>query len=109
MYTFTHYFFSGSIGQVIELPYFFYFIGLAVLASALPFSLEMLALRNLTPLSFGTLMSLEPAVAALSGFIFLGEYLLWNQWLALATIITASVGCTITTQRARQQREKTVS
>ncbi|WP_240621124.1 EamA family transporter, partial [Acinetobacter baumannii] len=95
--------------QVIELPYFFYFIGLAVLASALPFSLEMLALRNLTPLSFGTLMSLEPAVAALSGFIFLGEYLLWNQWLALATIITASVGCTITTQRARQQREKTVS
>ncbi|MEG8268185.1 EamA family transporter [Acinetobacter baumannii] len=87
----------------------FYFIGLAVLASALPFSLEMLALRNLTPLSFGTLMSLEPAVAALSGFIFLGEYLLWNQWLALATIITASVGCTITTQRARQQREKTVS
>ncbi len=107
MYTFTHYFFSGSIGQVIELPYFFfYFIGLAVLASALPFSLEMLALRNLTPLSFGTLMSLEPAVAALSGFIFLGEYLLWNQWLALATIITASVGCTITTQRARQQREK---
>ncbi len=87
----------------------FYFIGLAVLASALPFSLEMLALRNLTPLSFGTLMSLEPAVVALSGFIFLGEYLLWNQWLALATIITASVGCTITTQRARQQREKTVS
>ncbi|MFW1875357.1 EamA family transporter, partial [Acinetobacter baumannii] len=40
---------------------------------------------------------------------FLGEYLLWNQWLALAPIITASVGCTITTQRARQQREKTVS
>ncbi|EXT39723.1 inner membrane transporter rhtA [Acinetobacter sp. 25977_1] len=100
-------FFSGSIAQVVELPYLFYFIGLAILASALPFSLEMLALRNLTPLSFGTLMSLEPAVAALSGFIFLGEYLLWNQWLALATIITASVGCTITTQKARQQREKT--
>ena len=87
----------------------FYFIGLAILASALPFSLEMLALRNLTPLSFGTLMSLEPAVAALSGFIFLGEYLLWNQWLALATIITASVGCTITTQKARQEREKVAS
>ncbi|MFP5067912.1 EamA family transporter [Acinetobacter pittii] len=102
-------FFSGSIGQVIELPYLFYFIGLAILASALPFSLEMLALRNLTPLSFGTLMSLEPAVAALSGFIFLGEYLLWNQWLALATIITASVGCTVTTQKARQEREKAAS
>ena len=62
----------------------------------------MLALRNLTPLSFGTLMSLEPAVA-LSGFIFLGEYLLWNQWLALATIITALYH---NHQRARQQREK---
>ncbi|MFW1879157.1 EamA family transporter, partial [Acinetobacter pittii] len=43
-------FFSGSIARVIELPYLFYFIGLSILASALPFSLEMLALRNLTPL-----------------------------------------------------------
>lgn len=41
-------------------------MALAVLASALPFSLEMIALRNLTALSFGTLMSLEPAIAALS-------------------------------------------
>ncbi len=57
MHLITHYLFSGSIAQVIELPYLFYFIGLAILASALPFSLEMLALRNLTPLSFGTLMS----------------------------------------------------
>lgn len=53
-----------------------YFLGLAILASALPFSLEMIALRNLTALSFGTLMSLEPAIAALSGFVFLGESLL---------------------------------
>ena len=56
-------------------------------------------------LSFGTLMSLEPAVAALSGFVFLGETLLWNQWLALMTIIIASIGCTVTTQHARQQKE----
>ncbi|HBG83051.1 MAG TPA: EamA family transporter, partial [Acinetobacter radioresistens] len=72
-----------------------------ILASALPFSLEMIALRNLTALSFGTLMSLEPAIAAFSGFLFLGEQLLWSQWLALATIIAASIGCTVTTQRAR--------
>lgn len=77
-------------------------MALAVLASALPFSLEMIALRNLSALSFGTLMSVEPAIAALSGFIFLGEQLLWNQWLALATIITASIGCTFTTQRAKK-------
>jgi len=79
-----------------------YFIALAILASALPFSLEMIALRNLSALSFGTLMSVEPAIAALSGFIFLGEQLRWNQWLALATIITASIGCTVTTQRAKK-------
>ena len=97
--------FSGAIGHVFELPNLYYFIGLAILASALPFSLEMIALRNLTPLSFGTLMSLEPAVAALSGFIFLGETLLWNQWLALVSIIIASVGCTVATQHARQQKE----
>ena len=60
----------------------------------------MIALRNLTALSFGTLMSLEPAIAAFSGFLFLGEQLLWSQWLALATIIAASIGCTVTTQRA---------
>ena len=48
-----------------------YFIALAALASALPFTLEMIALRNLTALSFGTLMSVEPAIAAFSGFIFL--------------------------------------
>ena len=52
----------------------------------------MIALRNLTPLSFGTLMSL-------------GETLLWNQWLALMTIIIASIDCTVTTQHARQQKE----
>ncbi|WP_288364966.1 EamA family transporter [uncultured Acinetobacter sp.] len=96
---------SGNIGQVFEFPNLFLFIILAILASALPFSLEMLALKRLTPLSFGTLMSLEPAVAAFSGFIFLGEILLWNQWLALATIITASVGCTLTTQRARKMQD----
>ncbi|WP_130803474.1 EamA family transporter [Acinetobacter ihumii] len=96
---------TGSFAHVFESPHIFYFIALAILASALPFSLEMLALKRLTALSFGTLMSLEPAVAAFSGFIFLGEKLMWNQWLALATIITASLGCTITTQRARQRNE----
>jgi inner membrane transporter RhtA len=46
-------------------------------------------------------MSLEPAIAALSGFVFLGENLLWTQWLALATIISASIGCTVTSQRRK--------
>ncbi len=93
---------SGMSIHVFEPSNIGYFIALAILASALPFSLEMIALRNLTALSFGTLMSVEPAIAALSGFIFLGEELLWNQWLALATIIIASIGCTYTTQKAKK-------
>ena len=93
--------FSGMSATVFQPSNLIYFIALAILASALPFSLEMIALRNLSALSFGTLMSLEPAVAAFSGFIFLGEQLLWTQWLALATIISASIGCTMTVQRAK--------
>lgn len=96
--------FSGFSIAVFEPSNFIYFIALAVLASALPFTLEMIALRHLTALSFGTLMSIEPAIAALSGFIFLGEQLLWNQWLALATIICASIGCTYTTQQAKNKK-----
>lgn len=95
--------FSGMPLQVFEPSNLIYFIALAILASALPFSLEMIALRNLSTLSFGTLMSLEPAIAAFSGFLFLNEQLLWSQWLALATIISASIGCTVTTQKARHK------
>lgn len=95
--------FSGMPAHAFEPSSLLYFMALAVLASALPFSLEMIALRNLSALSFGTLMSLEPAIAALSGFIFLNEHLLWTQWLALATIITASIGCTLTTQMNKQK------
>lgn len=98
--------FSGFSIAVFEPSNFIYFIALAVLASPLPFTLEMIALRHLTALSFGTLMSIEPAIAALSGFIFLGEQLLWNQWLALATIICASIGCTYTTQQAKNKSDK---
>ncbi|MBO7704749.1 MULTISPECIES: EamA family transporter [Acinetobacter] len=94
--------FSGLPTNVFEPSNLIYFVALAVLASALPFSLEMIALRNLTALSFGTLMSLEPAIAALSGFVFLGEQLLWSQWLALSVIIMASIGCTYTAQKNRK-------
>ena len=96
--------FTGMPASVFEPSNLIYFIALAVLASALPFSLEMIALRNLSALSFGTLMSVEPAIAALSGFVFLGEQLLWTQWLALAVIIAASIGCTVTTQQAKQRK-----
>lgn len=71
-------------------------LGVAVLSSALPYSLEMIALTRLPARTFSILMSLEPAVAALCGLAFLGERLLWGQWLAVAAIIVASAGAAAT-------------
>lgn len=96
-------FLSGINPTIFEPQNLIYFIALAILASALPFSLEMVALRNLSALSFGTLMSLEPAIAAFSGFIFLNEKLLWTQWFALTVIIIASIGCTYTMHQTKKK------
>lgn len=74
-------------------------LAIAVLSTALPYSLEMIALTRMPTRTFGTLMSLEPGLAALSGMIFLGETLTTIQILALAAIISASMGATLTMQR----------
>ena len=68
----------------------------AVLSSALPYSLEMVALPRLPAKTFGTLMSVEPAFGALTGLVMLDEQLTARQWLAIAAIIAASVGTTFT-------------
>ncbi len=67
-------------------------LAIAILSSALPYSLEMLALRRLSTRVFGTLMSLEPAIAALTGVIVLREALTLTQWLAIASVMAASAG-----------------
>ena len=74
-------------------------LGVALLSSAIPYTLEMSALHALPARTFGILMSLEPAVAALAGRIFLGEILSPGQWLAVALVITASTGSTLTGRR----------
>lgn len=66
-------------------------VGLAVLSSALPYSLELLALRRLSAAVFGILLSLEPAVAALAGLIVLGQTLHPWQVVGLALVVLASV------------------
>ena len=68
----------------------------AVLSSALPYSLEMYALKKMPTKTFGVLMSLEPAVASLVGLIFLKEQLSTIQWLAMLCVIVASLGSTLT-------------
>jgi inner membrane transporter RhtA len=67
-------------------------IGVAVLSSVLPYSLEMIALTRLHARTFSILLSLEPAIAALAGMVFLGEHLGTLQWLAIASIVFASAG-----------------
>ncbi len=74
-------------------------IGVAILSTALPYSLEMVALTRLPARTFGTLMSIEPSFGALSGMLFLHEYLSVAQWLAIACIICASVGATLTLRK----------
>ncbi|MBM3072008.1 threonine/homoserine exporter RhtA [Enterobacter sp. RHBSTW-00994] len=74
-------------------------IAVAILSTALPYSLEMIALTRLPTRIFGTLMSMEPALAAISGMVFLGETLTFTQTLALCSIIAASMGSTLTLRR----------
>ena len=74
-------------------------LGIAILSTARPYSLEMVALTRMPSKTFGTLMSMEPALAALSGMVFLGETLTATQTLALGAIILASMGSTLTMRR----------
>jgi inner membrane transporter RhtA len=67
-------------------------ITVALLSSAIPYSLEIFALPRIPPQTFGVLMSLDPAFAALSGLCFLGETLTGIQWAALVSIMIASAG-----------------
>ncbi len=69
-------------------------LGVALLSSVIPYSLELEALRRIPPKVFGVLMSLEPAVAALVGLIVLGEILHPIQWVAVLLVVTASAGAT---------------
>ncbi len=64
----------------------------AILCSALPYSLEMAAMRWISTRSFGILMSLDPAAAALSGLLLLGERLSPAHWLAIGCIVLAALG-----------------
>src|SRR5829696_4180831 len=67
-------------------------LAVAVLSSAIPYTLEMEALRRLRAGVFGVLMSVEPAVAAVAGFVVLGEELAERELLAIVLVVVASAG-----------------
>lgn len=80
---------------------------IALLATAIPYTLDLMALKHLNKLSYGTLSSLSPALAALAGFFLLDERISTLQIIALACIIMASIGVTIGS--ARQKTAQIIS
>lgn len=75
---------------------------IAAVSSAIPISLEMLALKRLPTSAFGVMASLEPAVAALLGWLVLHETLTPTQSIAIACIMLAAIGVTLSKESALQ-------
>ena len=74
-----------------------FIIGTSLLASVVPYSSELAALRHLPEQVFSVLLSLEPAIAALAGWALLGQETGLMRWVAIILLITASIGITQTT------------
>lgn|SRR5579871_4105438 len=75
----------------------------AMLSTTIPFSLEFLVLKKMSPRTFGVLLSAEPAVAALIGLVVLQERLGVREWLSLLLVSIATLGVTV----AKKKPEKT--
>ncbi len=102
---------GGSVAAVLALPFGVAYgppvhtltltllglaFGMALLSTAIPFTLEMVALPKLSTLTFSTLMSLQPAFGAAAGWLVLGERLTALQGLAIGAVIAASLGAALT-------------
>ena len=74
-------------------------VAVAAVSSAIPISLEMMALKRLPKEAFGIMISMEPAVAAVLAIGLLGEQLSTVQWLAIGCIVAASMGSAATARR----------
>ncbi len=83
---------SALLSRSILLPG----LAVAILSTALPYTLEMMALTRLPARTYGILMSADPALAALFGLVVLHERLTGMQWVAIMLIIAASIGTTVT-------------
>ncbi|GHG64604.1 membrane protein [Streptomyces griseocarneus] len=80
-------------------------LAIAVLSSGVPYTLELLALRRLPTATFAVLTALAPAVAALAGYLVLGQGLSLPQCAAIAMVVMASAGAVRTGGRASGEGE----
>ncbi|MGP1933711.1 MAG: threonine/homoserine exporter RhtA [Arsenophonus sp. NC-XBC3-MAG3] len=83
--------FTVSIELLFNLSILPIALAVAILSTAFPYMLEMFVLTRMSTKTFGTLMSLEPAMGAFMGMIFLNEHLTLTQWFGLFCIIIASI------------------
>ncbi|SUA58960.1 Inner membrane transporter rhtA [Oligella ureolytica] len=97
-----------TAGPVIFNPnILLYGLGIALLSSAIPFTLEIFSLRILPLKTFSIMVSLEPAIGALTGIIILNEMLEAREWIAVLLIVFAAIGTTATTvQNSRRTKSK---
>jgi inner membrane transporter RhtA len=86
---------SALLSRAVLLPG----LAVAILSTALPYTLEMIALTRIPARTFGILMSVDPALAATFGLVFLNERLSSMQWFAILLIIGASIGTTLGVQQ----------
>ncbi|CAM2936386.1 EamA family transporter [Acinetobacter celticus] len=91
---------------LLETQYWGKALAIAVLATAIPYALDLKALKQLNKLSYGTLSSLSPALAALAGLVLLGEKIGTLQWLALFCVMLASVGVTLRSAHSHATESK---
>jgi inner membrane transporter RhtA len=86
---------AGAGARLLDLRNLGLGLVVAILSSAIPFSLEFAALRRLSSQVFGILMSLEPAMGAAAGLFFLGQRLSLRDLLAIGLVTVASAGATL--------------
>ena len=91
---------------LLETQYWGKALAIAVLATAIPYALDLKALKQLNKLSYGTLSSLSPALAALAGLFLLGEKIGTLQWLALFCVMLASIGVTLRSAHSHATESK---
>jgi inner membrane transporter RhtA len=86
---------ADGAGFLLEPEFLAIGLGVALMSSAIPYSLETEALRRMPKNVFGVMMSLEPGVAALAGFLVLGQDLGARELVAIALVVAASAGATL--------------
>jgi inner membrane transporter RhtA len=94
---------AHGAAQVLPDPHLLLLVvGTALLASVVPYTLEFAALRRLPERVFGVLLSLEPAVATLAGWLLLGQGSSAVGLVAVGVVVSASVGSTLTARPTPQ-------